>query len=112
MSHETFTVEHDQLIRSVIPDRGKPYEHSCDLETYKLTLHEIDDLNGRLFIYEDVVELTNLPASRIATAIAFLKERSIIVPALSRRHKASSDHIFLDGMCEWSALAQPETGTT
>ena len=104
MSRETFTVEYDQLIRSVVPTRGNPYEHSCDLETYKLALHEIDDLDGQPFVYESVVELTHAPASRIATAIAFLKERSVIVPTRQRCHKASSDHIFLDGMIEWSAL--------
>lgn len=112
MSDETFTVEHDQLIRSVIPDRGKPYEHSCDLATYKLTLREIDDLHCQPFVYEGMVALTGAPATRVATAIAFLKERSIIVPTRNRQHRASSDHIFLDGMCEWSALAEPETGTT
>jgi len=105
---ETFTVNEDVLTRSVTPapGRGDPYQHTCDLEVYEAVAHAIDELNGATFTYEEIRQRTNAPFTQVAVAIAFLKERSIIVPAQRRRSIAatgSGGGVHLDAMTEWHA---------
>ena len=107
---ETFELDGDAMIRSVIPKRGRPYEHVCWLPSYQEVLHTIDEQLGEPFVYESIVSITELPNTQVAVAIAFLKERSVIIPARFRQSRAAGSHIYLDGMCEWTAL-QKETAT-
>ncbi|MCL4199367.1 MAG: hypothetical protein KJZ69_17890 [Phycisphaerales bacterium] len=39
-------------------------------------------------------------------AIAFLKERSCIVPARNRKHVAASDFVYEDALIEYHALRE------
>ena len=100
---ETFTVQRGELLRDVLPRRGDRYVHFCTLETFKEVVHAIDDYAGRGFVYEDIVSDIDLPNSQVATAIAFLKERGVIIPARRCQHKAAGIDAYLDGMLEWSA---------
>ncbi|HEV8364592.1 MAG TPA: hypothetical protein VGQ52_13845 [Gemmatimonadaceae bacterium] len=101
---ETFRVERARLVRAVTPRRGKPYEHSCEREIFVEILHLIDECHGASFTYEEVRNALNAPASQVATAFAFLRERSCIVAAPRRRNRAATDDAFLDGMTEFLAI--------
>jgi len=102
---ETFTVSEDVLTRAVTPapGRGDPYQHTCELEVYEAVAHAIDELNGASFTYEEVRHRINAPFTQVSVAIAFLKERSIIVPAQRRRSVAATSDVHLDAMTEWHA---------
>ena len=103
---ETYRIEDGALVRSVVPSRGDPYEHACDMHSFLGVTHRIDELDGGRFTYEQLVFLTGFPFSRVATAVAFLKERGCIVPARGRRHMAATSDVFLDAQIEWHALAE------
>lgn len=109
---ETFRVVEDVLIRSVVPapGRGEPYEHSCEREVFEAAAHTINELNGASFTYEEVRQVVQTPFTQVAVAIAFLKERSIIVPTVRRRHVAAGESVHLDAMTEWHALREMPTG--
>ncbi|MDY7110220.1 MAG: hypothetical protein SYC29_16440 [Planctomycetota bacterium] len=102
---ETFTVNESILTRAVTPapGRGDPYQHTCDLEVYESVAHAIDELRGSSFTYEEIRQRIDAPFTQVAVAIAFLKERCIIVPAHRRRSVASSSSVHLDAMTEWHA---------
>ena len=102
--NEIFEIIHGTLVRSVVPRRGKPYRHSCDIAVFEEVSYTIDELQGGSFVYEDLQIITDQSHSQVATAVAFLKERSCIVSAFRRRHVAATDDCHLDGMLEWHAL--------
>lgn len=102
--NETFEIISGTLVRSVIPRRGKPYRHSCDIAVFEEVTYAIDELETASFIYEDLQTITDESHSQVATAVAFLKERSCIVSAFRRRHVAATEDCHLDGMLEWYAL--------
>lgn len=102
---ETFVIESGQLLRSVVPGRGRPYQHSCSLETFEEVLRAIDcDASGP-FSGEEIVALTGRPHTQVFTALAFIKERGVIIPRRRRRHASATEDAYLDGMLEWHALA-------
>ena len=105
---EDFRVEDGQLRRAVVPKRGQPYEHGCERETFVEVLHEIDRLGGAGFVYEQILDELDAPASQVATAVAFLRERGCVVPQFKRKHRAATGDVFLDGMTEFEALAAGE----
>jgi len=103
---ESFAIESNMLVRRVVPWRGKPYEHRCDQAAFEEIAHTIDELGGEPFGLEDLQQRTRLPWTRIATALAFLKERTCIVPVHGRKHVAATDAVHLDAMTEWHALRE------
>ena len=107
---ETFRVIDDVLVRSVVPTRGTPYEHSCERDVFEAVAHTIDELNMASFTYEEVRLRVQTPFTQVAVAIAFLKERSIIVPTVRRRHVAAGESVHLDAMTEWHALRETSGG--
>jgi hypothetical protein len=110
-----FVDETGYLVRRCIPRSGKVYEHRCDLKTLDEVAHTIDELAGAPFTYEqihsamNVVPEVNWPFTQVAVAIAFLKERGIIVAVRGRKHIANGDDVNLDALIEYHALREKPT---
>lgn len=103
---ETFAIEDGVLVRRVNPKRGKPYVHTCTKQVYDDVAWSIEQLGAATFTLESIRDMIDAPFTQVAVAMAFLKERSCIVPARERRHKAASDFIYEDALIEWHALAE------
>ena len=103
---ETFSVEQNLLVRRVVPDprRGKPYEHRCEKDSFEAVADAIEQFGTVAFTLEEVRQRADVPWTQAAVAIAFLKERSCIVPAHGRKHVVASSCVFEDAMIEWHAL--------
>ena len=102
---ETFAVLDGHLVRTVTPARGKPYEHRCPLASFEKVSHAIDEAGGDGFTLETLVAYEDLPFTRVAVALAFLKERGCVTTRY-RRNYAASDGVHLDAMTEFHALAE------
>src|SRR5262245_25955259 len=81
---ESFSVDAGgRPCRNVIPKRGQPYQHFCDLENYEDLAHNIDERNHgdqvEWFTLEEV--RCGIPWTQAAVAFAFFKERGVVVPA-------------------------------
>jgi hypothetical protein len=110
MIDETFSVEQGQLVRRVVPRRGRPYEHRCTPETFQEVAHRIDELRGSAFVLADLNRAGEaLPWTQVAVALAFLKERGCVRPVYGRRHEAASGDVYLDAMVEFHALREKPT---
>jgi hypothetical protein len=106
---ESFSITENVLVRSVVPKRGKPYDHTCDLDIYEAVALAIDDLVGASFTYEEIRASISdgAPFTQVAVAIAFLRERGLIETAHRRRSVATSaDDTYLGAMIEWHALRE------
>ncbi len=112
---ESFAVDaaSGALLRRVVPRRGQPYEHACSRAVYEEVAHAIDLMGSAAFTLEEVRakigdgdESRMPPWSQVSTAIAFLKERSCIVPGRERKHVAATDDTWLDAMTEYHALRE------
>jgi len=113
--NETFLVDGPSgaLLRRVVPRRGTPYEHACTKQVYDDVAYAIEQMGNASFTMEDIRakagggDESNMPPwSQVAVAIAFLKERSCIVPARNRKHIAASDFVYEDAMIEYHALRE------
>jgi len=100
---ETFTIEDGILIRRVIPKRGKPYQHTCTLDTFRTVLWAGEDMADIGFTIEEVVEKEDLPHTQVAVAFAFLHEYGCIEKR-RRRNYASNGLLYEDGMIEFMYL--------
>jgi len=127
----TFTVDATgHLVRRCHPRSGKEYEHRCRFTTLEEVAHTIDELDGAPFTYEEIHAAMNTvpgvpgvpggpgaeadvdyPFTQVAVAIAFLKERGIIVPVRGRRHIANGGAVHLDTMIEFHALRETDYRT-
>ncbi|MCC6909440.1 MAG: hypothetical protein IT430_15980 [Phycisphaerales bacterium] len=112
---ESFAVDaaSGALLRRVVPKRGQPYEHMCSRAVYEEVAHAIDLMGKAAFTLEEIRskvgggdETSMPPWSQVATAVAFLKERSCIVPGRERKHVAATDDTWLDAMIEYHALRE------
>ena len=115
--NETFAVDGPSgaLLRRVVPKRGTPYEHACTKQVYDDVAYAIEQMGSASFTMEDIRakagggdEANMPPWTQVAVAVAFLKERSCIVPARERKHVAATDDVYLDGMIEYHALCEKE----
>ena len=100
-----FTVSDDHLVRSVVPARGTPYEHRCPLASVEKVSHAIDEASGDGFTLETLVAYEDLPFTRVAVALAFMKERGCGTTR-NRRNYAATDCVHLGAMTEYHALAE------
>lgn len=83
---ETFTVDDAKaLVRSVVPMNVEPYQHRCPYDAFEAVAYAIAEANSG-FNLEDLRSAANVPWSQAAVAFAFLKERSVVVPAGGRNH--------------------------
>ncbi|HED53829.1 MAG TPA: hypothetical protein ENJ00_06470 [Phycisphaerales bacterium] len=102
---ETFRIDRNgMLVRSVVPRRGKPYEHRCQLETLKAVCHRFDE-HGEGDTVETIAEALDVPITQVATALAFLLERGIVTVEHRRNFPATID-VHLDAMTEYHALRE------
>ena len=97
---------HGQLFRHVRTTKGTTYVHTCEESTFKEVCHLVDEQADRPFVYLDLVRLSGLPSTQVATAVAFLKEHGLIVSTSRRRLLGASEDVFLGGMGEWAALEE------
>ena len=106
---ETFIVDRDHLVRSVVPVRGKPYEHRCPQASYESVAHAADEMSSGITL-ERLRAATNLPFTAIAVALAFMKERGCVVLERGRTNRAASKFLFEDAMIEYHALREKPEG--
>ncbi len=107
---EAFAVVHGTLFRSVTPLRGRPYRHGCPLDIFTQIAHAAEELGGAGFTLESLIEHERAAGrdvgfTRVAVALAFLRERGIL-DVHGRRNYATTDAIHLDAMTEFHALAE------
>ncbi|MBL8746455.1 MAG: hypothetical protein JNK58_08890 [Phycisphaerae bacterium] len=103
---ETFTVDDARdLVRSVAPVKGERYQHRCPADAFEAVAHAVAEAKRR-FNLEDLRRAANIPWTQAAVAFAFLKERSVVVPAGGRSHAAASATPFEDAMVEYHALRE------
>ena len=101
---KTFELRYGVLVRTVVPARGKPYVHRCDLESFTGIAYWIDAVRDGGFTSNDLWEgLPDVASTRASVALDFLKERGV-VRIEGRRCFAASTVTFEDAMCEWHAL--------
>ncbi len=103
--NETFEVIDDHLVRKVVPRRGEPYEHRCPKASFEQVAHSVDEFASETFTLESLVQREDLPFTRVAVALAFMKERGIVETRF-RRNYAATDGVHLDAMTEYFALAE------
>jgi hypothetical protein len=107
---EAFAVVHGMLFRSVTPLRGRPYRHACPLDIFAQVAHAAEELGSDGFTLESLIEHERAAGryvgfTRVAVALAFLRERGILDVRL-RRNYAATDAVHLDAMTEYHALAE------
>lgn len=103
MIDETFSVDKRQLVRHVVPKRGKPYEHRCSEASLIEVAHRIDEFDGAPFVLTDLNRSDSLPWTQVAVAVAFLKERGCIRPVRRWKHVSACGDLFLHAMTEFNA---------
>jgi len=113
--NETFLVDGPSgaLLRRVVPRRGTPYEHACTKQVYDDVAYAIEQMGKASFTMEDIRakagggDESNMPPwSQVTVAVAFLKERSCIVPVRGRKHVVASGIIYEHAMIEYHALRE------
>lgn len=108
---ETFSITLcGDLLRSVVPNRGAPYEHTCRRETFEAVAWAIDQRGGLPFTNEVIRDTVDLPFTQVMVAMAFLKERGCITSERRRAHVAASGVFYEDAMIEWHALREGAPG--
>ena len=103
---ESFRIDRSNgdLVRSVVPTKGKPYEHRCTLDNYERIAHFINDQKGDPVTIEKIAETEVVPMTQVAVALAFLKERGTIQPVHGRKHAAATEDVHTDAMLEYHFL--------
>lgn len=103
---EAFTVDDAKaLVRSVVSMKGAPYQHRCPYDAFEAVAYAIAEAKSG-FNLEDLRGAANIPWSQAAVAFAFLKERSVVVPAGGRNHAAAGTTPIEDAMIEYHALRE------
>jgi hypothetical protein len=103
----TFTVEDGELVMHAAPKVGRPYRHACPLASFEAVAHAIDEAPQGI-TREQLRERTGLAWTRIAVALNFLDERSIIDRTGKRGRLCipSSGAVHLDALTEYHALRE------
>ncbi|MBK7405822.1 MAG: hypothetical protein IPJ41_14690 [Phycisphaerales bacterium] len=103
---ESFSVAKDgALVRSVVPAKGEPYQHRCELSTFEAVAHAAEEAAGEGFTLEEIADAEGLPSSQVAAAIAFLKERGCVTTE-GRRSYGRGPGVHIDAMTEYHALRE------
>ena len=103
--HETFSVDRGDLVRSVVPARGTPYQHRCSLASYEAVAHAAEEIGSDGITLERLAAEAGVPNTQAAVALAFLKDRGCVTRAHGRIHVPASGGLHLDAMIEYHALA-------
>lgn len=105
---QIFEVDQDgYLCRHVTPESGKHYTHRCSLASFERVCHAVDEARETGTTVDELAEAEGMPISRVATALAFLDERSSIEQRGRRNYPGSAyTSVHLDGMLEYHSLAE------
>ena len=107
---ETFSIDREgNLVRSVVPARGTPYEHRCTRWAFERVCWRFDE-HGEGDTVETLSRAAQIPMTQAATALAFLLERGIITTERKRNYPATVD-VHLDAMTEYHALREESPGS-
>ena len=107
---ESFSVDVDgNLVRSVVPNRGKPYEHRCTRWAFERVCWRFDE-HGEGDTVETLSQAAQIPVTQAATALAFLLERGIVATERKRNYPEAID-VHLDAMTEYHALREGSSGS-
>ncbi len=103
---ETFGVGQDgALVRSVKPVSGDPYRHPCPAPAFEAAARAVEELATGI-TGEAIRERARITWTEAAVALAFLKQRGVIVPAVGRTHAVAGSSAFEDAMIEYHALRE------
>jgi len=101
---KTFEIVRGELVRTVVPRRGRPYVQRCDRASFEDVVRTVEDRGDDGITTNELWEaLPDVPCSRVSVAFDFLKERGCVVVE-GRRSYAASGALFEDALCEWHAL--------
>lgn len=115
-ANETFQHNHGFLEVHREPRSGKTYLQHCSRSAFvamvrALEVFAVADEAFTLPLLIDIVQ--GHPMTQIAVALAFLKERSIVVPAGVAKMSVVGEGyrfgLYEDAMCEWHALAEEKS---
>lgn len=107
---KTFEMRHGVLVRTVVPRRGQPYVHRCDLESFTEVARWLDERGDSGLTITDLWnELPDVASTRASVALDFLKERGV-VQVEGRRCYPASTVTFEEAMCEWHVLDYADRG--
>lgn len=102
---EKFRVDRaNDLVRAVVPRRGRPYKHRCTKESFEAVVFAIEQNSGG-FTLESLVAAEDLPFTQVSVALAFLKERGIVETGPGRKCYATGGN-HLDAMVEFFAMKE------
>ena len=115
---ERFSVDRaGNLVRSVVPKRGKPYEHRCRKESFEEVAYIADEMaaEGTPIKLEALVGRTDLPSTQVNVALSFMLERGCLITE-NRMHYAAGGNqkpgqVSLDAITEYHALADGSPGS-
>ncbi|HMN41163.1 MAG TPA: hypothetical protein PKE29_09985 [Phycisphaerales bacterium] len=105
----TFSIDDGRLVvRATARGTGRPYRHTCPLESFETVAHELDAAGSQGLTRVDLHERTGIPWTRINVAVLFLYERSIIdrTGRRGRLYVPASATVFEDAMTEYYALRE------
>jgi len=115
---ERFSVDRaGNLVRSVGPKRGKPYEHRCRKESFEEVAYTADEMaaEGAPIKLDDLARRTDLPSTQVNVALAFMLERGCLITENRMHYPAGGNHkpgqVALDAITEYHALAEGSPGS-
>ncbi|MBX3377500.1 MAG: hypothetical protein KF678_10920 [Phycisphaeraceae bacterium] len=103
-----FAVENDELVMyAVAKSTGKPYRHTCPQASFEAVACALEEAPDGL-TRDQLREGTGLAWSRIAVALLFLDERSIIERKGRRGQLCipATEAVLLDAMTEYHAVRE------
>lgn len=102
---ETFKIDRAGfLCRDVSPRHGKDYMHRCSLRAFREVAHHIDERAKDGFTLETMQDAIPEPMTQIAVALAFMKERGVVITEGRVNYAACPKAAFEDAMIEYHAL--------
>ena len=103
---ESFEVDRaGNLVRKVVPKRGKPYQHICTLACYEAVSHAAEEIGEAGFVLDDLAARADVPFTQAAVALAFFKERGCVITERKRNYPAGPG-LHADAMLEYWALRE------
>lgn len=97
------------LVRSVVPTRGKPYEHKSSREVLATVCHYVQARARGGFSTSEMWQDLDVPKTQASTALAFLKDRGL-VDVFGRRNYPTGGEVFEHSMVEYYYLVHLADG--
>ncbi len=107
---EWFDVDRSGLFaRHVVPSSGKPYQHKCSREVLATVCHYVQARYRGGFSTTEMWQDLDVPATQASTALAFLKEHSLVT-VVGRRNYPAGGAIFEHSMTDYYYLVHIASG--